>query len=515
MADPFFTLLGLNFRRWLGSRGFVMVAVAALFPMGLTGAWIGTHQADVAAESLTWAPANIEDGDNVTFTGVIANTGHVVAPDFNATLSVGSVTGSSLLPLGTNVTTISGLQPGERRQVALVWQARASAAINGALYALLDADTADVVGEVDEFNNQKPVPVPVLYKLPTAAQAPALPGNLTGAANATSVADVAVTDLALPSALVAQGEGRFVATVTNRGPDPLVNATVVVRVGSPSGTFFFPRKDLTQPLDLAPGATQTVELVWTGAAEGAYWAQAYVNVSAAQRDPTGGDNAMQKPLTIQSDATAGEPPAPPEKLTIKEFYIRVLSLLMIALVLPFIALFYAGGVIADEREAGTLPFLLTRPVPRWVLPLAKFLAGFAVAAIAVVVGFVAAFVLLFGQPGGDLGFLSTPLLASLLALFIYGAFFALMGTFIDRPYIAGLAFIIGWENLAPILVPWVSNLTIRQHLLNALGGWRLDQGLQWLPEGVDATNALILVALAGVAFVAGAALVAKRREWAL
>lgn len=509
MTDPFLTLLGANFRRWIGSRGFVMVAVAALFPLALTGAWVGTHQSDVSAPTVTWDPAQAAEGQNVTFTGTVVNTGSQALARFNATLSVGQVVGNTLRAEATNSTEVEGLQPGQARTVSLVWQARA-----GTYWVLLDADTGDAVGEVDEFNNQKPLPFVVQYKAPDAAATPSLPGNLTGGANATSLAGAAITDLVLPSSIAPGGAAKFTATVVNNGPDTLTNATVIVRVGSAFGTNFFPRQDKTEQVTLAPGASQQVVLDWPAASAGAYFVQAYVNVSAAQRDADAGDNARQAPVLVQPVIPADfTPPAPPEKLTIKDFYLNVLTFVHLRVLIPLIALFFAAGIIADERETGALPYLLTRPVPRWAIPVAKFLAGFAVAAIAVVIGLVGAFALLFGQPGGDIGYLTTPLFVSLLALFVYGAFFVLLGTVVDRPYLVGLAFVIGWEVLAPNFVPWVGNLTIIQHVGNVIQGWHLDQGLQWLPEGPDATQALLLILVVGVGFLALSAAVMKRREF--
>lgn len=541
--QPITTLLYTNLKSWLTTRGVWLVFGAALLPLVFTGAWVGTHQGDVAVTDVTVempgeAQADrfvVHNGDTVNFTATVRNVGSQPVGAFNASLAVGTVQQNVLRTAQSNTVRIDGLAPGQTGTVTLEWTARPSLA--GTLWLLADADGEDVVGELDEFNNQDLTPIQVLNRAPAPEDAPPAPGNLTGNASATDEASVRVDGLTWsPDPTAPQQRTTFTATVVNDGPADVTNATVVVEVGrTVGGTFRAVAPFPPQPrvLDLSAGETRTVQINWT-ASSGAWWARAYVNVSDASagdggdpnatttvRDPDGSDNLVQEGFAVQSPFQAESRPEPPERLTLKEFFTTLLNLLHLRILVPFIALFYAAGVVTDEQSAGTLKYLLTRPVERWLFPATKFASGYAVAALAVVLGIVASFALLFGTPRGDIGFLTTPILISLVALLVYGAFFILLGTLVDRPYLIGVAFVIGWETIAGNFVPFVQNLTITQHLLNALrgdrevpdDGWLLDAGVQLWPTGEMASNALVLLLLASVVFLVAAGLWMKHREF--
>lgn len=509
MAQPFVPLLTTNLKGWLSARGFWMVTVAALFPLVLTGAWVATHQGDVATQDLTWnVTGPITEGDAVEFTAVVQNTGGSSVGTFNASIAVGRVFGATLRPDATTTVEIDGLAPGERRTINLSWVAKP-----GVFFALADADSQDVIGEIDEFNNQEPKPIVVNYARPDPSAGPTAPENLTGGANATTEVALSVARVEMPENPKVGENVTIRAVAANAGPGEATNATLTVRVGRLFGATLVPFREQSENVVVPPGGEASVEVVWP-AQEGAFWVEAFVRTGGEQLDADGADNHRAEPVVVNPEAADDlTPPEPPEKLTIKEFYIEILSLLHVRILIPFIALFYAAGVLSDERERGTLAYLLTRPVQRWIIPLTKFVASFAVASVAVSIGIVATFALLFGAtPSGDIGFLTTPLLVSLLSLFAYGAFFILLGVVVDRPYLVGAAFVIGWETVAAIFVPWVRNLTISQHLLNAIGGWRLDQGVQVLPEG-DSVRAVWVLLIAGVGFLAASAYVMRRREF--
>jgi hypothetical protein len=112
MAAPVLTLFKANLRNWLGAKGFAVAVAAALLPMVLTGAWVGTHQGDVAAQGLQFSSTQLVEGDNVTLLATIVNKGGSAVGPFNATLSVGQVVGNTLRADTTNVTTIERLAPG-------------------------------------------------------------------------------------------------------------------------------------------------------------------------------------------------------------------------------------------------------------------------------------------------------------------------------------------------------------------------------------------------------------------
>lgn len=517
MATPFLTLLSESLRRWVGARGFALVVVAALFPMFLTGAWSMTHQGDLGVDSLAWSPSAPTEGQNVTFTAVVRNLGSAPVGRFNVSIAVGTVAGGLLRADVTNTTTVEGLAPGATATASFTWPARA-----GVRVALASVDYEDVIGEREEVNNQKPLPMVVTYAQPT--ETPAAPTGLAGDANATASADLRVALGPLPAAPKAGESQGFTATITNNGPDAVTNATAVLRIGRGFGASMFPQRDTTRGITLAPGASETLTLDWD-AQEGAYWVEAYVQPKTSARDASPDDNRAIQAFLVQPQAPADfTPPNPPDRVTIKQFYLDIFSMLQLRFLVPLIALFYAAGVLSDEREAGSLTYLLTRPMPRAALPVAKFLAGFAVAAVAVAVGVLGTYLMLIGGTAeSDLGYLTSALFSSLVALFAYGGLFLLLGMVVDRPYLIGLAFVVGWETLAAAFVPWVGGLTLSNHVGRMLciggeagacaEGWRFSEGVQWLPQGAAAQGELWLLLLAGAALVGAAAYMARRREF--
>ncbi len=62
-------------------------------------------------------------------------------------------------------------------------------------------------------------------------------------------------------------------------------------------------------------------------------------------------------------------------------YGALASLLVFGFVLPILAVVFGTGVIAQEMEQKTIVYLLTRPVPRWRILFAKFVAAWLVASI--------------------------------------------------------------------------------------------------------------------------------------
>ncbi|MHB8586227.1 MAG: ABC transporter permease subunit [Thermoplasmatota archaeon] len=527
MTKPFLTLLGTSFRGWIGAKGVWMLAFAAVLPMLLTGAWAGTHQADIVQLAPTWVPAQPLDGQPVTFFANISN-GPLSVGAFNATLAVGTLQGNNFFPFANTTIRVHGMGPGAKKELTLQWTAQS----NANLYVFAQADTGNEINEVDKTNNLRVVPLRVNYSLANATNAPTAPTNLTGNPAGPKV-DLQVSVSGGGQWPITDGTHTWTATITNRGNVTARNATVTLRIGPVFGNqMTSPLNATTQNFTLAAGAQKVVSLQYAPAA-GSYWADAFVNTTGSHDTNVSALHAAV-PFAVQpTEPPQVLPPTSslPQKADIKSFYLDVLGLLQLRILVPFIALFYAGGVLTDEKEKGSLPYVLTRPVERWLIPIVKFIAGFAVAAIAIILGIVGTYLILFQATpqGKDIGFLTTPLIASLLALLAYGGFFTALGVVFDRPYLIGLAYVIGWEAIVSNFVPWVSDHLSINHLVDtALAGWALDQGIQWLPAGVPtgtgattpqtvaaAVTAVEYLVIAAFVFLAFSAFWMKRREFDL
>lgn len=520
MSSPTLPLFTRSLKGWFGAKGFWLVVGAALLPLLLTGAWVATHRADVAITGVTWNASDLREGQIIHVVATVKNLGSVAADGFNNSVVLGTLspTGDQVFAINSSDTRIDHLGPGESKQLTL--DAKLSP---GILYILAQADTADTVGEIDEFNNLNATPLAVGYALPGNESAPKPPANLTGTANASVHVDLAVASLSLGETPVRGGKNHtFTATFTNHGPDAIHNATAHLQFSSG-----FPGR--SENLDLAAGGSKDVTLDYLPQ-EGAYWLQAYITTPADAQDSDAANNHQALAFTVDPVLTATTPSYhAPEKQTIKDFYAGVLTFYL-RLILPLIALFYAAGIISDERDRRALGYILTKPTPRWLFPITKFVASFLVAAAASLIGVALTFALLFGTTpqGKEVGYFTTPLFASLVTLFAYGSLFTLAGVYVERPFLAGMAFI-AWEAVnVPyvlltaivnqlVLAPWMKNVSIAFHVQNALHAWPVDKGLQWLPTGDDGQGmrALAVLLIGGVALLVGAAYVMRRKEFEL
>lgn len=519
MDHPLAVLFEDQLRRWVSARGFWVVLAVTLVPAILTGAWVFTHDADVAVTEVTLTPAEPTADEMVRFEATVTNVGNVSVGEFNASLIVGTPRVQNgrvvLQPVGPpNKTTISGLDVGESATLDLSWRARP-----GAYYAAGRANVDNSLKEVESFNNQKVKAFTVPHPEPGPDAGPEDPQDVTGNESATTTADVAVTDLAWTPTNPVRNQTITVEATVENPSNSSVSTTLSLNSfrqrSSRFGNQLVPGPATEREVDLAAGATETVTLQYT-TIEGVQWFQAVANVTdEGVHDPDASNNNRSEHLIVQPSEPQ-EPPEPPESTTIKGFYRTILNLLFLPALMPFVALYYAGGLIADERRDGTLPYLLTRPLPRWLIPTSKFLAGFLVAGAATVVGLVVTYLLLFSVAGsGSITFLTGPVVLSLLSLFVYGSGFTLLAVLAERPYLLGLAFIVGWEEIVGNLVPWVENLTVDFHVANLLDAWWNAEDLVFraTPDWDAGTRPLLVLLGAGIGFLILAGLAMKHKQF--
>lgn len=546
MKQPIETLLYSSTKTWLSTKAVWIVFIAALLPFVISAAWTTTHKADVTVGPLEAGPGmELQEGnflgkigENVTFQTTIWNNGSEATGAFNMTLQIEAPDPQRdnrlrVMRPGTDQRQIrvENLEPGESRSVRFSWDVRlvripsqqqitfaARVIASGQADPPTQEEPSGEVPEFEELNNRRTRPLLIRVPEPDPAAGPTAPANLTGDGTANRTADANVALSATPVEPAITDNVTVEATFANDGPDDLVNATITLQVGQQrQGRFStLGGVERTRSVNLSTGNTTTISETWSPRRPGQYWARAFVEV-ANETDPNGSDNYARSGIAVQPvEVTEFNESEPPERATLQGFYRDGITRnITLAILLPFIALFFAGGVVTDEERGGTLTYLLTRPVKRWLFPLTKFASGYAVSATVVGLGVVAAYAVAFAVPAagtGNIGFLSTSLLISLFALFVYGAFFLLLGTLVDRPYLVGVAFVLGWEQIARALVPFAQNLTILHNFLTVLDNWPMDEGLVLWPQG-EGTMLLVYLLLAGAAFLALSGIVMTVREF--
>jgi ABC-type transport system involved in multi-copper enzyme maturation permease subunit len=134
---------------------------------------------------------------------------------------------------------------------------------------------------------------------------------------------------------------------------------------------------------------------------------------------------------------------------------------------PVLAVFYGTSLIADEVEDKTITYLFSRPIPRAAVLVGKYVAYLACTVCVVLPGIVLVW-LLVAPINGSLGATFPDLLADLalvlLGLTVYGALFALFGTALKRPLLAGLFYVFGWETFALLMPGSMKQVSIAYYL---------------------------------------------------
>lgn len=148
------------------------------------------------------------------------------------------------------------------------------------------------------------------------------------------------------------------------------------------------------------------------------------------------------------------------------FYKDVLELFLRYLT-PFIMALLASHAVAEEVQGKTITYLFSRPIPRWALPMGKYLGSVCVATPLLCLALILVYVIgLLGYPGEILAELPS-LLAGLgavcLGVVLFGAVATAFGTMIvGHPFVVnmiyllvaevGIALIPGWTKLAAMTV---------------------------------------------------------------
>lgn len=145
-------------------------------------------------------------------------------------------------------------------------------------------------------------------------------------------------------------------------------------------------------------------------------------------------------------------------------YSLIATTMVFGLALVILTVVFCTGVVSQEVEQKTIVYLLTRPVRRWVLLLAKFTAALVFVTAAVCVGDL----LLAAVTYGPAHLKGTPVGRDLLILplgaLAYGALFLLLATLFSKPLVYGLLFAFGYESWVPTLPGSFAKWSLMAHL---------------------------------------------------
>lgn len=152
-----------------------------------------------------------------------------------------------------------------------------------------------------------------------------------------------------------------------------------------------------------------------------------------------------------------------EGWTPREQYGQMMQILVLRLV-ALAAAFFATGVVAQEVEQKTIIYMLTRPVVRWKILLARLLAAVtAVFVIATVTAALVAFNIL-GAGGLTGAAFMNDLKAMAVGSLAYVSLFVLVSLFVNRSMIVTLLFAFGWETAVPNMTGNIDYLSVYSYM---------------------------------------------------
>ena len=136
--------------------------------------------------------------------------------------------------------------------------------------------------------------------------------------------------------------------------------------------------------------------------------------------------------------------------------------IVIRVVLPLVALVFGTAALGSELEDGTAVHILTKPVRRSTIVLAKILVAGTLAAAMLVPSTILAGVLL-GRPG-QLGVTFALAIGVLVGSYLYVAIFVALSVATSRGLIFGLGYALVWEGVLAGLLPGSQVFSVREYV---------------------------------------------------
>jgi ABC-2 type transport system permease protein len=138
--------------------------------------------------------------------------------------------------------------------------------------------------------------------------------------------------------------------------------------------------------------------------------------------------------------------------------------LEVRIILPLIALVFGTAALGSELEDGTGVHLLTKPIRRTTIVLAKVAVAGTLTAALVVPSTVIAAVLL-SEPGSDVAGTAGSLAVGVLAgSYLYASIFGALSIITSRGLILGLGYALIWEGLAAGVLPGSQIFSVREYV---------------------------------------------------
>jgi ABC-2 type transport system permease protein len=181
---------------------------------------------------------------------------------------------------------------------------------------------------------------------------------------------------------------------------------------------------------------------------------------------------------------------------------QTLDGLVVRVILPLIALVFGTAALGSELEDGTGVHLLTKPISRLTIVLAKILVAGTLTALLVVPSTIVTAILL-SLPFADVtGTWVSLAIGTFAGSYLYAAIFTALGAITSRGLIIGLGYALIWEGLLAGLLPGSQIFSVREYIRGIVHTVS--------PDVISSIVGLGAIVYAAVAFVATIAIATYR-----
>jgi len=153
---------------------------------------------------------------------------------------------------------------------------------------------------------------------------------------------------------------------------------------------------------------------------------------------------------------------------------RMVEGLYLGAVTPLLGLFFGCMLIGEDIESQTIPYVLTRPIPRSALVIGKYLAFMTISVTVVLPAIALMFAACTALGSISFSAAGIKLLThycgvAIMSLVGYGALCMLFGTLFKRPIIVGVVVVFGWQRLALYVPGFIDFFTIEKYVQMLIG----------------------------------------------
>jgi len=186
---------------------------------------------------------------------------------------------------------------------------------------------------------------------------------------------------------------------------------------------------------------------------------------------------------------------------------QMVERLYLGVIAPMLGLFFASMLIGEDVESQTIPYVLTRPIPRSALVVGKYAAYMAISTTVMLPAIALTFAACTALGGISFSGSAISMLAhycgvAIMSLLGYGAVCMMFGALFKRPIIVGVVAIFGWQRLALYVPGFIDFFTIEKYVKMLIGeGASLQTSAVMRPALMEFQKKVFLIS-ASKAFVA-------------